>query len=130
MSEELHPTALVVDDFADSRRIVRRLLEMRGFRVAEAADGVEAVEAARLQCPDLVLMDLNMPGMDGLEAAQKMREQTEECENIVLIAFTAYHTYGMKEAAIAAGFDEYVVKPIIFDDLDRVLRDLLPGLQS
>ena len=119
-------TALVVDDYADSRHIFRRMLEMRGFGVAEAADGEEAVEAARRGCPDLILMDLNMPRMDGLMAASLIRELRGACEEVVIVAVTAFDTYGMKDAALEAGCDDYLVKPVDFDELYKVLRGLLP----
>jgi CheY-like chemotaxis protein len=126
MAEEGHLTALVVDDYPDSRQILRRMLEVRRFRVVESSDGEEAVEAVRRECPDLILMDLNMPRMDGLEAAQRIRELKEECEGVVIIAFTAFDTYGMREAAIEAGFDDYLVKPVGLDDLDLILPRLPP----
>jgi two-component system cell cycle response regulator DivK len=124
MAEDWRSTALVVDDYADTRRIIRRMLELRRFSV-EAGDGAEAVEAARLKCPDLILMDLSLPRMDGLDAARKIRELNEECERVVIVAFTAFDTYGMREAALAAGCNEYVVKPIDFSDLDRILHTFL-----
>ena len=122
-------TALVVDDYADSRRILGRMLEARGFSVEEAANGAEAVEAVRHKCPDIILMDLNMPRMDGLEATRKIRELKEECGGVVIIAVTAFDTYGMRDAALASGFNEYITKTNIFDDLDRVLRYHLPELR-
>ena len=125
MAEELYPTALVVDDDDESRLAVRRMLESRGFRVTEATDGREAIEAAHRLCPDLVLMDLNLPGVDGLEAARRVREQTEGCANTVLVAFADCDAYGMREAAIEAGFSEYVVEPVTSEGLGRVLRHLL-----
>ena len=97
------------------------MLELRRFGVSEAADGAQAVEAARRERPDLVLMDLQMPVMDGLEAARRLRD-FRECEGIVLIAYTTFDTQGMREAAIGAGFDDYLVKPFGFEELDGVLR--------
>src|SRR3712207_1965417 len=91
------PTVLVADDHADSRALFRRLLEARGYSVAEAVDGEAAVEAARLVCPDLILLDLNMPRMDGLEAAERIRALKDECEGVVIVAVTAYDTYGIRE---------------------------------
>jgi two-component system cell cycle response regulator DivK len=120
------PTALVVDDFPDSRRVLRRMLELRGYRVAEASGGEESVEAARRECADLILMDLNMPGTDGLEAARRIR-RLKECEGAVLVAFTAFDAAGMSQEAAEAGFDAYLVKPFGFDELDGVLRRHLPS---
>ena len=127
LSETASLTVLVVDDFADSREVLRRLLELHGYRVAEATDGVQAVEAARAYCPDLILMDLNMPRMDGLTAAQHIRAVKGLCEGVPIIAVTAYDTYGMREAALDAGCDDYLTKPLDPRELDTVLRRLLPG---
>lgn len=119
------PKVLVVDDLDDGRRMLRLMLESRGFRVTEAANGEEAVEAVQRECPDLILMDLNMPRMDGLTAARRIRECRELCRDVPMVAVTAYHTYGMKEAAEEAGCDAYVAKPIDEAQLLRVLRRLL-----
>lgn len=121
------PKVLVVDDFDDGRLIVRRMLEAKGLRVTEASNGVEAVEAVRRECPDLVLLDLNMPRMDGLEAARRIRELRGVCGDVPMAAITAYDTYGMKEAAEEAGCDAYVAKPVDEAELERTLRRLLPG---
>ncbi|MDQ3818342.1 MAG: response regulator [Acidobacteriota bacterium] len=91
----------------------------------EASDVEEALELALRECTDLTLMDLNMPQMDGLQAAQRIRECKEACKNARIVAVTAYDTYGMEEAAPEDGFDEYLVKPVNFDELDRVLNYLL-----
>lgn len=120
-------TVLVVDDYEDGRVLLRRMLEARGLRVTEAADGEEAVGVVRRQCPDLILMDLNMPRMDGLTAARKIRACKELCEGVPIVAVTAYDTYGMKEAAEEAGCDAYVAKPIDDDEFERTLRRLLPA---
>src|ERR671926_1566361 len=121
------PKVLVVDDYDDGRLLLRRLLESKGFRVSEATDGEEAVASVRRECPDLILMDLNMPRMDGLTAARKIRECRELCAGVPMVAVTAYHTYGMKEAAEEAGCDAYVAKPIDEAQFERTLRRLLPG---
>jgi CheY-like chemotaxis protein len=121
------PTVLVVDDHADSRALFRRLMESLGYAVAEAVDGEAAVEAARVVWPDLILLDLNMPRMDGLEAAQRIRELRDECEGVVIVAVTAYDTYGIKEAALEAGCDAYLTKPVELDELEREISRLLHG---
>lgn len=120
-------TVLVVDDFEDSRYMLKRMLEMRGYCVLEAANGQEAVKSARHSCPDLILMDLNMPQLDGLEATKLIRECKDLCQDVPIIAITAYDTYGMKEAALEAGCSGYIVKPIDFDELNRAVRRFLPG---
>ena len=120
-------TVLVVDDFEDARRVLRVALEAKGLLVREAADGEEAVREVRRRCPDLILMDLNMPRMDGLEATRRVRECREQCRDVKIIAFTAYDVYGIGEAAREAGRDAYLPKPLDLDELDQKLRSLLPG---
>ena len=118
-------TILIADDFADTRSMLRQMLETYNYSVVEAGDGQEAVELARRTCPNLILMDLNMPLMDGLEAAHQIRECKELCRSVPILAITAFDTYGMKEAALEAGCDDYLTKPIDSDELDRVLQRLL-----
>jgi len=120
-------TVLVVDDSTDTRAVLRRTLARRGYRVVEAADGREAVEAALRECPDLILMDLNMPVMDGLAATERIRELKERCGDVAIVAVTAFDTYGMKEAAIEAGCDAYLLKPLALDELEEVVARLLAG---
>jgi CheY-like chemotaxis protein len=120
-------TVLVVDDFADARLTLKRMLEVKDYRVLEARNGREAVEAARQACPDLILMDLNMPEMDGLAATEQIRECKDACRGVPIVAITAYDTYGMKEAALEAGCDDYIMRPIDFDQLDKVLHKFLIG---
>jgi two-component system cell cycle response regulator DivK len=127
MSETASMTVLVVDDFADSREVLRKRLELNGYRVVEAADGEQAVETARLHCPDLILMDLHLPLLDGLTAAKRIRAVKGLCEGVPIIAVTAYHTYGMREAALEAGCDDYLVKPLDERELNATLGRLLPG---
>jgi CheY-like chemotaxis protein len=107
---------------------MRRLLEMSGdFCVIEAADGQQALEIARSSCPDLILMDLNLPQMDGLTVTKLIRESKEACKDVPIIAVTAHHTYGMRDAALEAGCNAYVSKPLDFDELERVIRQTLAG---
>lgn len=116
---------LIVDDSDDSRFMLRRTLEINGFRVVEARDGVEAVEIAQQGRPDLILMDLNMPHLDGLAAAEQIRQLKGRCQDVPIIALTAYDTYGMREAALEAGCDEYINKPNDLEYLEEVLRRYL-----
>ena len=120
------PTILVVDDYEDTRVMIRSALEARGYRVLEAANGEEAVEAARRECPDLILMDLNMPFMDGLEAAKRIRKCKELCQSAPILAITAFDTYGMEEAALEAGCNGYIRKPLDTEEAERTLRSFIP----
>jgi len=122
----VYPTILVVDDFEDTRLVLRLALEARDYRVVEAANGQEAVEVARRERPDLILMDLNMPLMDGLEATRRIRECKELCQSAPILAITAFDTYGIEEAALEAGCNGYIRKPLDSDEVDRVLRSFLP----
>ncbi|HKG13637.1 MAG TPA: response regulator [Pyrinomonadaceae bacterium] len=118
-------TILVVDDSADTRAVLRRMLAYRGYRVVEAADGCEAVEVAVSECPDLIVMDLNMPVMDGLAATEKIRELREKCGHVPIVAVTAFDTYGIKEAALEAGCDAYLLKPLALEELESVIEGML-----
>ncbi|MFL6336300.1 MAG: response regulator [Pyrinomonadaceae bacterium] len=118
-------TVLVAEDSADTRAVLRRVLATYGYRVVEAADGGEAVELAVRECPDLVLMDLNMPVMDGLAATERIRELKGRCGDVPVVAVTAFDTYGMREAASEAGCDAYLLKPLALDELEAVVAGLL-----
>ncbi|HKX83796.1 MAG TPA: response regulator [Pyrinomonadaceae bacterium] len=111
---------LVVDDYEDTRDLIRFLLEMYGFEVSEATNGLEALESVKRQVPDLVLMDISMPYMDGLTAARKLREQPRFAK-LPIIAITA-QSEGYKKRAIEAGYDELIPKPINIDDLRPVIN--------
>ncbi len=118
-------TVLVAEDSADTRAVLRRVLASYGYRVVEAADGREAVELALRECPDLVVMDLNMPVMDGLAATERIRELRDKCGNVPIVAVTAFDTYGMRDAALEAGCDAYLLKPLALDELESVVAGLL-----
>ena len=127
VSTLLLKTILVADDSADTRAVLCRTLAYRGYRVLEAADGKAAVELAREMCPDLVVMDLNMPVMDGLVATERIRQFKYECGDIPIVVVTAFDTYGMREAAQEAGCNAYLVKPLLLDELESVVERLLVG---
>ena len=120
-------TILVAEDSNDTRVVLRRALDSYGYRVIEAADGREAVTLAESACPDLVLMDLNMPIMDGLAATERIRELREKCGDVPIVAATAFDTYGMKEAALEAGCNAYLLKPLDLNELESVIAGLLFG---
>jgi two-component system, cell cycle response regulator DivK len=118
-------TIMVAEDFGDTRQLLRKMLESYGYQVVEAADGQEAVELVWQQCPDLILMDLNMPLLDGLAATEQIRQCKEVCKDVTILAITAHDTYGMKEAALEAGCDGYLTKPIDFDHLRTIIDRIL-----
>ena len=118
-------TVLVVEDFEDNRFMMRRLLEMSGYRVLEAINGEEAVEMARRERPGLILMDLSLPLLDGLAATRRIR-QHEDLRNVPIVAVSAHDTADFHADALAAGCNDYVTKPIDFDQLEALLGRLLP----
>ena len=123
-------TILVAEDFDDTRVMLKRVLQLGGYRVVEAVNGREAVELVKRDCPDLILMDLNMPEMDGLEATERIRECKELCKDVVILAITSHDTIGMKEAALEAGCDGYLTKPLDFDRLETIFHRLLPTVRG
>ena len=122
--ENTELTVLVVEDFADNRFMMRRLLEMSGYRVIEAVDGREAVEIAGRERPDLILMDLSLPVLNGLDATRRIRE-LDGLARVPIIAVSAHDTNDFHADALAVGCNEYVTKPIDFDELEATLKKLL-----
>lgn len=118
-------TVLVVEDDEDIRLVMRLALEEIGYRVIEASDGEEAVEAAWRTCPNAILMDLSLPQLDGLSATRRIR-QDPQMQNVPIIAVTAHHEAQFRANALAAGCSAYTTKPIDFNWLDELLRQLLP----
>ena len=114
---------LLVEDFEDTRLVLRLQLEDIGFIVFEAENGQVAVETAIREKPDVILMDLTLPLMDGF-AATKLIRQNEELKNVPVIAITAHQEVDFSSDAKASGFDAYVTKPI---DV-HWLKDLIAGL--
>lgn len=118
------PTILVVDDFDDTRWLLRTWLERKGFRVVEAEDGYIAVSEAESENPDLIIMDLEMPGMNGLEATKRIRA-SEKLAGVPIIAVSAYGVDRYRVMALQAGCNEYVSTPFEPADLDRLIRSYL-----
>jgi CheY-like chemotaxis protein len=104
-------TVLVADDKATSRELVRTVLEKSGYTVAEASDGIEALRNARELKPDLIILDLHMPGMDGFGVIREIRRDRELAATPVM-ALTASAMQGDRERALSAGFTGYIAKPI------------------
>lgn len=104
--------------------MLKRALEIRGYNVIEAADGLETLAIVKKLCPNLIVIDLNMPGLDGLETVRHIRELKGPCKKVPIIAITAFDVYGMEDAALETGCDQYLSKPFDLADLDRALRGL------
>ena len=120
------PTVLLAEDSEDARHVLSLELRHTGCRVLEASDGREAVETALTAHPDLILMDLHMPLLDGLAATEQIRAH-DELDAVPIIAVTAFDTYGIREAALEAGCQDYLLKPLGPGALERALRAALPG---
>ena len=109
-----------------SRELRRDALDTRGIRVIEASDGLEAVRLIEQDCPDLVLLDIQMPARDGFAVLKIVRAQ-EESGHLPVIAFTALATDSDRQRILAAGFDGYVSKPISISKVRRQVEQLLGG---
>jgi two-component system cell cycle response regulator DivK len=103
-------TILVVEDQEDNRRILRDLLTSKGYDIIEVTDGLAGVEAARSEKIDLILMDIQLPTIDGYEATRRIRAEPETA-GMTIIAVTSYALSGDKRKALEAGCDDYVAKP-------------------
>jgi two-component system, cell cycle response regulator DivK len=114
------PVVLVVEDFEDNRFMMRRLLEMSGYQVVEAVNGNQAVELATSVRPDIILMDLSLPQLDGLAATRRIRTQ-DGLGKVPIVAVSAHDSADFHAEALAAGCNEYVTKPIDFDQLVNLL---------
>lgn len=120
---------LVVDDYQDAREMYAEYLQFSGFRVAEAKNGNEAVAQARSLKPDLILMDLSLPGMDGWEATRVLKAD-EATKHIPIVALTGHALAGASEGARKAGCDSFVTKPCLPDDLVVEVRRMLNAVKQ
>jgi two-component system, cell cycle response regulator DivK len=116
---------LVVEDQEDNRRIMRDLLTSGGFELVEATTGEDGVRLAAIRRPDLILMDIQMPVMDGYEATRRIKAMAE-LRNIPIIVVTSYALSGDDIKARAAGADDYVAKPFSPRELLAKIRQFLP----
>lgn len=117
-------TILIVDDFDDTRLLLRTWLQRKGYRVVEAENGNRAVAAAERDRPDLIIMDVEMPELDGLAATRKIRK-LENFAGVPIVAVSAYGADQYREHALAAGCDEYVSTPFEPEELERIIRTLI-----
>jgi two-component system cell cycle response regulator DivK len=126
-----HPKKLflVVEDFEDSRFMMRRLLEMAGYDVLEATDGEQAIRLAASKRPAVILMDLSLPKLDGLEATRRIREK-RGLKRVPIVAVSAHDSIESRNEALEAGCNEYVTKPIDFDRLNQLLQKFVGSRRS
>lgn len=122
-------TILVVDDVTDNLILISLALQNNGFRVLTAKSGEEAIKIAQIARPDLILMDIAMPGIDGLAATRRIRKHAE-LQHVPVIALTAFETLGFRQAAAEAGFDGYLTKPIDFEKLNNLINIFLRDLDT
>ncbi|EKD35827.1 MAG: Response regulator receiver protein [uncultured bacterium] len=117
-------TILIVEDNNSNRLLMSDILNYQGYTVLEAKNGVEGIEKAREYRPDLVLMDIQMPVMDGFTAARILKDDPLT-RQIRLIAITAFAMHGDRERILAAGFDDYIAKPIAIREFPRTIQSYL-----
>lgn len=124
MSAILYPTVLVAEDSFDTRIMLKRAFELKGYRVFEAENGQQALNIARNYRPSLIVIDLNMPVLDGLETIKNYRKLEGDGDHTPIVAITAYNVYGMEDAALETGSNVYLTKPLDLEELDRALKGL------
>lgn len=129
MNREGRPRILYVEDDPASARLVQRVLEAEGFEVRIVTDGIAALEAARQVRPHLILMDINISGLDGYEVTTRLRA-VEELKDVPIVAVTAATLRGDRERALIAGCDGYIPKPIDVDLFPRQIEAFLHGLRE
>ncbi len=118
------PTILYIEDNPENRLLVRRILEAEGYAVTEAEDGYAGLEAARASTPDLILLDINLPEIDGYELVRRLR-QLPGIASVPIVALTANVMKGDRERTLAAGCDGYIQKPIDVDTLPVQIASFL-----
>ncbi len=123
-SDELNPLILVVDDYEDAREMYAEYLELSGFRTIQAGDGMEALEKASRLLPDVVLMDLSLPVMNGCEATHRLKSDPRT-QHIPVVALTGHSEGEHSDEAKRAGCDAFVVKPCMPDHLVSELQRVL-----
>jgi len=115
---------LYIEDNAANRLLVRRILEAEGFSVAEAVDGPTGLSTAAAEVPDLILLDINLPEIDGYELARRLRSMPN-LQAVPILAITANVMRGDRERSLAAGCSGYIQKPIYVDRLPEQVRSVL-----
>lgn len=123
------PLVLVVEDYQDAREMYAAYLQFSGYRVAEATNGIEAIEQANELMPDIILMDLALPKMDGWEATRRLK-MAEKTRHIPIVALTGHALAGHAEGARQAGCDSFVTKPCLPDALVAEIKRMLSTRES
>lgn len=120
---------LIVEDNPQNMRLVEMVLRDQDYNLLQATDGEKALDVARQEIPDLILMDIQLPGMNGLDVTRKLRENTTT-SHIPIIGITAYAMKGDREKIMAAGCDAYISKPINTRELPGLVRSILDRSNS
>src|SRR5882762_4461482 len=123
------PTILLGEDFYDTRLMMKMWLVKNGYRVVEAETGEEAITLAQSELPDLIIMDMMMPGMNGLDATQRIREY-QALRQTPIVAVSAYGANEYRSLAIEAGCNEYVSTPFDPNELAELIKDLITKNES
>src|SRR5258705_6237604 len=122
-------TIMIVEDYDDTRLLLRQGLESLGYSVLEACNGQEAVDIADREHPDLILMDLDLPILDCIAATHRIRQQAD-MEKVPIVAVTAYPMSYTHVKAFAKGCDEYMAKPIDMAELELLVTRYLPAAKT
>jgi two-component system cell cycle response regulator DivK len=117
-------TILYIEDNPENRLLVKRVLEVEGYQVLEAGDGLAGLDLAKKTAPDLILMDINLPGLDGYELTHRLK-QMPHLTSVPVIAMTANVMKGDREKTLAAGCDGYLQKPIDVDQLPAQIEHFI-----
>lgn len=128
-SKDQKPRVLLVDDYPDAREMYAEYLQFSGYDVIEAANGMEALQRALDSAPDIILMDLSLPVMDGWEATRRLKSD-ERTATIPVVALTGHALAGISEGAKKAGCDAFVTKPCLPEDLVREIRHVLDAREA
>jgi len=117
---------LIVDDNQDNRDLIRKILKSTGYELYEATDGQRAIDMAVALKPDLILMDMQLPVLNGYQAVEKIRE-TPGLRRTTIIGLTSYAMVGDREKVMACGCNEYMAKPLVVATFRQMVKDSLEG---
>jgi two-component system cell cycle response regulator DivK len=124
----MNQSILIVDDNIDNLDLTRLLLESEGFEVRQAEDAETALQILQIYRPGLILMDIQLPGMDGLELTRRLRQEPAAFEDVIIVALSAYAMKGDEDNALAAGCGGYITKPIDTRTFVGTVRGYLQAL--